>query len=363
MRIGVVGAGVAGALLAWRLRQAAPRIAVHLYTATPRGADATGASGGLVRGFECAPDACRVAAASLAELRADPALRAAAAYQEIGSVYLLPPGVDPAGSVPVLDELLPGSATVLAGAELAARYPFRDLPAGTTAVAERRAGYLSPARLRDAVLDRLAAAGLTIRAMPVRAVLPDPALVLADGTSAGYDTVVIAAGAWTPGLLAASGLPAEGLTTKQIQYTVYPGRSPGLGAFVDDGTGLYGRPAADGLLLGLPSDRWGVDPAGVRPDPRLVRQVAETARYRLGLPAATDRPLRTVASFDCYHDRPGLMLRATGAGAAVLTFTGGSGGAAKTALAASRTAAGTLATLFSVAQWRIPVRSGWLAPW
>jgi hypothetical protein len=53
------------------------------------------------------------------------------------------------------------------------------------------------------------------------------------------------------------------------------------------------------------------------------------------------RPIRTVAAFDCYSDPPGLTLRPTSI-PSVFTFTGGSGGAAKTALAASRLAAAAL---------------------
>ena len=319
MRVAVVGGGVAGALLAWRVRQLAPRIAVDVYTGTPTESDATGASGGLVRGFERALDACRLAADSLAELRGDPVLRESAGYREIGSIYLLPPDRDPSASVAVVDERLPGSATV--GAE-----------DGAIAVTERHAGYLSPARLRACVLSWLADGGVGIRPMPVVAVDPGPALRLADGTGIGYDAVVVAAGAWTPALLAASGLAAGGLRTKQIQYSVFRTRPARPSVFVDERTGLYGRPARDGeVLLGLPGDRWDVDPAEVRPDPALAERVAAVAGVR---------PHRTVASADCYHDPPGLELR--DAGAAVFTFTGGSGGAAKTVLAASRVAAAAL---------------------
>lgn len=341
MRVGVVGGGVAGALLAWRLRQAAPRTEVDVYTAGPAGGDATGASGGLVRGFERDTAAGRLAAASLAELHDDPVLRAAAGYRDVGSVYVLPPGADASGPVQVIEEALPGSATVLTGAELSARYPFRDLPDGVTAVVERHAGYLSPDRLRAAVLDWLADGGAMIRPVPVVAVERGPALRLADGTVAGYDAVVLAAGAWTPALLAASGLATGGLRVKQIQYTLYDGRPDGLGAFVWEHTGMWGRPAGEaGFLLGLPCDRWDVDPSAPRRDDALVERVTAQARELLGHPPAGHCPHRTVVSADCYREPPGLALCALGAG--LLTFTGGSGGAAKTVLAASRVAAATL---------------------
>jgi glycine/D-amino acid oxidase-like deaminating enzyme len=179
--------------------------------------------------------------------------------------------------------------------------------------------------------------------MPVVGLDPAPRLRLADGCTPDYDAVVVAAGAWTPALLAASGLATGGLRTKQIQYTVYQGQLARLGVFVDDITGLYGRRDGDRLFqLGLPCDRWDVDPTDLRPDAGLIEQVVARARCRLGRPMAGDHPVRTVVSSDCYHDPPGLVLREAGSGAPVFTFTGGSGGAAKTVLAASREAAAAL---------------------
>jgi glycine/D-amino acid oxidase-like deaminating enzyme len=223
---------------------------------------------------------------------------------------------------------------------LSGGYPFRALPAGTTAVVERHSGYFSPAALRAAVLAQLANHGVAIREAPVTGLDAAPGVRLADGTIADYDVVVVAAGAWTPALLAANGLRGDGLSTRQIQYSVFPAAPAGLGAFVDDTTGLYGRPAdGGGFQLGLPCDRCDVDPARLATDTGLVERVAARASSRLGLPSTG--PHRTVASSDCYHDPPGLALRPTGA-AAIHTFTGGSGGAAKTVLAVSRTVATAL---------------------
>ena len=342
MRVVFVGAGIAGALLAWRLHRSRPGVGVEVYAATPPGPDATGASGGLVRGFDRDAVAGRLAAISLAELRGDARLLAAAAYREVGSVYLLPPGSDPTGSVRLVEELLPGSAAVLTGAEITGRWPFRDLPAGTVAVAERDAGYLSPARLRDAVLGWLADAGVAVRTVAVAGVEPTPAVRVADGGTVACDVVVVAAGPWTPAVLRSSALPGQGLRTRQIQYQLYREGAAGLGAFVDDTCGLYGRPDGAGrMLLGVPGDRWDVEPGVVPADPAKIDLTADRARRRLGLPAG-GRPVRTVASCDCYHEQPGLALRQVLAGAPVFTFTGGCGGAAKTVLAASTAAAAAL---------------------
>ncbi|MEV0405008.1 FAD-dependent oxidoreductase [Actinoallomurus sp. NPDC050550] len=335
MRIAIIGGGIAGALLALRLRQASGRVEPVVYTGSS--ADASGASGGLTRAFESDPEACRAAAESLAELRASATLRDWAGFREIGSLYLLPAGADPAGPVAVVDELLPGSAAVLDRERLRQAYPFRDFPGGTLGVAERHAGHIHPDRLRAAALRD---PGISVRRTPVLAVSPKAEVRLPDGSAPGHDAVVVAAGAWTAGLLARSGLPAGGLRTKQIQYSVCAADIRGLGAFVDESTGFYGRPAGPGtFLLGLPGDRWDIDPDAVTPDADLIRRTVAHARDTFGVPVES---IRTVASFDCYHDPAGLRLRPVAAGAPVFTFTGGSGGAAKTILATSRIAAAAL---------------------
>ncbi|MGH3816009.1 MAG: FAD-dependent oxidoreductase, partial [Pseudonocardiaceae bacterium] len=199
MRIAIVGAGLAGAMLAWRLRLASHRIRADLFTGNPSmDADATAASGGLVRAFETGVAACQLAAESLAELHASSTLRQWADYQEVGSVYLPPHGADLTGPVKTVDSLVADSVAVLSRGELARRYPFRDLPAGTTGVVERRAGYLSPARLRAQVLADLVAANTVIHRLRVARVSTTPAVQLADGTTLCYDVVVVAAGARTP---------------------------------------------------------------------------------------------------------------------------------------------------------------------
>ncbi|MGY0231543.1 FAD-dependent oxidoreductase [Longispora urticae] len=332
MRIAIVGGGIAGAMLAWRLHtehRLVPDVFVGARPGTP---DATGASGGLVRGYETDPTVSRAAVEGLIELRDDPRLREWADYRDVGSTYLLAPGSDPGPSVGVVEDLLPGSIAV--GPAPAA---FRGVAAGTVAMTERHAGHLSPAALRAAVLTHLAGAGIPVRVRRVAAIAPGE-VRLADGTRHGYDTVVAAAGAWTPGLLTASGLPATDWRTKQIQFSVYARRAAGPGTFVDTASGLYGRPMDDGLLLGLHCDRWDVDPDATTPDLELAARVGVVAREVFG--ADLGAPVRTVAAFDCYHEAPGLTLRSLVPG--LLTFTGGSGGAAKTVLSASRTAARAL---------------------
>jgi glycine/D-amino acid oxidase-like deaminating enzyme len=160
-----------------------------------------------------------------------------------------------------------------------------------------------------------------------------------DGRAEDYDVVVLAVGAWTPAVLAAAGLPAGGYRTKSIQYVVHRVGDWRPPQFVDGVTGLFGRPTADGgLLLGLPTERWDVEPDRPPLDPALPDSAAElaTARFpalRLGAPG------RPVHSCDCYAGDPGLSLRRVVDAHPLFTFTGGAGGSAKTALAASSRAA------------------------
>lgn len=326
-RVLVVGAGVSGVLLARRLRDAgaeAVLIGPSDSGAAGRPADATAASGGLVRAFEPDPAARSLAAASLAELLGDPSLATAAGWRRTGSLYLLD-----AGSAAGVD-----GAEVLTRDEVAHRFGFAGLPDGTVGIWERLAGYLDPDRLRRTVLRGLDRTETT----PV-ARLDDRVVELRDGRRLTGDLVVVAAGAWTPRLLRAAGLPTS-LRTKHIQYACHATGRADLPCFVDETSGLYGRPAGPGrVLLGLPSDRWDVDPPAPEPDTALAARVRAVATQRL--PGLDPRPVGPpVSAADCYSEPAGLALRHVAG--AVHTFTGGSGGAAKTVLAASRLAATAL---------------------
>jgi glycine/D-amino acid oxidase-like deaminating enzyme len=332
-RVAVVGAGVAGTMLTLRLAERG--VLVDLFTGTrPRDADATGASGGLVRGYEPDPRAAALAAASVAELRSDPRMRDWSGYQEIGSVYVTTAADPPEpAALAAVHERLPGSLRVAPAEEL----PLRGTPDGATAVLERHAGFVSPARLRARVIAELPRIGVAVHTRHVTAVTG--ATVRTDTVGIdGYRSVVVAAGAWTPALVGGR------FTTRQIQYGLYPERVAGLPSFVDETSGLYGRPYEGGrTLLGLSSDRWGLRPDEVSQDERLAARVTACAADRLGL---RSRPEAVVASFDCYCEPAGLMLRRTGD---VLTFTGGSGGAAKSVVAASRAAAHDLVAVLGEA--------------
>lgn len=340
MHAAVVGAGLAGTLLAWRLA-GLPGCRVTLLG--PGGtADATAASGGLVRGFEVDPEASRTATESLVELLASPTLRAWSGYRETGSLYVCPDrsGVGPAGAV---EAELGGSVRLLSTVDIAREYGFAGLPGTAVGVAERQAGWFSPERLRSRVLRELARIGVARIAAPVSTLTPDGACVVRH-TERRYDRVVLATGRWTPALLDRSGLLSGGYRTKLIQYGVCRISGPPLPAFIDDTSGLYGRSTPDGAaLLGVPSDTWDVPADRPAPDRALAARVTAVAALRL--PGHRFGAARLTAAADCYINPPGLALRPVPGCSALFTFTGGSGGAAKTALAASRIAARQLTTV------------------
>ena len=345
MRACIVGAGLAGSLLAWRLARATTGWRIDLVAGDRRPGtgdrrpDATAVSGGAVRVYEPEPEQRRLAVDSMVELMGSRTLREWAGYRTARTVYL--GQRHDTAALADIEAALPGWAQVATPAELA-QEGWADVPGDAVAVVEPGAGFTSPDQLREAVL----ADGPVRRAVTVHEGTVDAITPREDGTVActvagqvrEYDLVVIAAGPWTPALLRASGLPADGYRTKSIQYTVYRTGDWRPPVFIDGVAGLYGRPTADGgLLLGQPSQQWDVDPDRPPVTPDLHDEAARLAgirfpRLRIG------EPVRRVGAADCYAAQPILSLRPV-QGSGLFTFSGGAGGSVKTALAASHRAA------------------------
>ena len=158
VRVCVAGGGLAGSLLAWRLAQLA-HVSVDLVLGRDRGSDATSASGGAVRAYESLAAQRQLAIASMTELLASPVLQRWANYQQATSVYIRDAVADLPAQVAEIQRELPGSAQTMPAAEAfgsTVRGPCWAGPPGV-AVVERQAGFVSPGRLRDALIADLAA--------------------------------------------------------------------------------------------------------------------------------------------------------------------------------------------------------------
>lgn len=344
MRIAIIGGGLAGSLLAWRLAQQPGDAELLLAPGPASAADATAASGGAVRAYEVNPEQRALALASMAELAADPVLRDWSGFSCCGSVYLPAAGTaqNLAGVVAEINATLDGSAE-LVDADQLARDGWAGLTADRIGILERQAGYLSPEGFRRAVLADLAGRRRVqlLSAGRVGELGPD-GFTLA-GERWRCDLTVLAAGAWTPSVLREAGFEAGDLTTKSIQYAIHQASGALSTTFVDDRSGLFGKPTPTGLLLGLPTTGWSAPPSGVPADLALAERAAALATSTFpGLRLHSVSP--PVAAIDCYAESGLLALRpVAGADGRLFTFTGGSGSAAKTVLAASRRAAGQLA--------------------
>lgn len=363
MRVCVVGGGIAGTLLAWRLA-AHPGVGrVVLAPGPPPGGtaaparDATAASGGVVRAFEPDTDQRRLCTESLAELLGSPLLRGWGGYTCTGFAYVRADRGGLAAAAAEIDAAVPGSVELVPGDELARR-GWAGLPPGSVALWERRAGRVALGRLRDAIAADLAGLRRATVLPAGRVSDVGPGRCSVGGRTVESDAVVLATGAWTPELLRSAGYPAEGYRTKAVQYTVHRASGPRPPAFLDESTGLYGTPVDDGMLLGLPTEAWGESSVAGPASAPLEAAAARLARTRFpGLrlgPAGT-----AVRAADCYRDPPRLALRPVAdTDGRLLTFTGGSGGAAKTALAASRRAATQLADAHRCRTPRPPSSTG-----
>ena len=335
-RICIIGGGIAGSLLAWRLA-GCDGLEVSLVTAIDR-PGATEASGGLLRCYDADRANASLAVRSVAELSQSLRLQAWATPRWVGSVQVCEEPVN----LSVLAEIerSHGGVDVLTPEELETTFGIRGTGPNDRAVLEHRAGYLDPAGLAFGARQDAAERGVRLIDGPVSRLEP-----AADG--AGYlpfdraDLVVVAAGAWSPKLLELSGLPSEPLRTKVLRYGIFRTAGVLLPPFVDEGSGLYGRPVDAGtMLLGLPTTEWEAAPDASTPlaDEAAIRQVAAArlGRLRVG------QLVRHAGAVDCYSPDSRLALRRPDAELPVFTFTGGSGGAAKTALAASSDAAAEL---------------------
>lgn len=205
MRIAVVGAGIAGLSTAWSLNKRGHE--VTLFEQAPQIPNPYAASGdqhriirrayagadGYARTISEAFEAWDEVWADLGTRHYAPcgALGVSQTPADAGDAYLR--GLDRIGS----------SYELYEPAEAARRYPFLDAAAIRYAYLNREGGALFPARIAADLARLLRERGATIREGTAVVAIDAEAgrLTLADGEQAGFDRIVVSAGAWVLKLL------------------------------------------------------------------------------------------------------------------------------------------------------------------
>lgn len=357
-RIAIVGGGVGGAAILEALTRAGigrPTLFEKKYAS----AGATGLSGGLVRVYHTDPFLADLAAESVPGLRLlDRALSSSIGYVQAGSLYL-----EAEHRVPRMREeverlrecfgrsLRDWPLRVLLPDEGKARFPAFEWAGVGAAVYEELAGYASPRQTTKALLSLATSRGAEVaEGTPVIEIKTRGGRVsgvrLASSSFAtdmvAADIVVVAAGAWSRDLLTGLGLAAP-LRTKRIQYNFLKvSGAPRHPAFIDDTTGVYGRPhEQDTSLIGMALDEWDVPL-----EPSAINSATSAAIHDAAIQRAPWLKGATVgggvSGFDAYtpdgHALLGFDERIEG----LFLATGWSGGGFKMALGIGRHVAAAL---------------------
>jgi glycine/D-amino acid oxidase-like deaminating enzyme len=228
---------------------------------------------------------------------------------------------------------------VIARAEIAALYPGLDIRADH-AVYEPCSGFMDPVATTRALADLGCAQGGEIREC---AQVCD--LAIAGGQIAGVDTdagrikaetVVLATGESTGGLLGRAGLRNDFLRAQLIQVTLFkaPRRLAGAPAFIDDETDTNGVfcPGLGGMYVGLPTgiSRESGDRLG-QLDQAHAEATRQAGLVRFGW-LADARPHGGLCHTDAYSDvTSGLIGACPGGPDGLFLATGFSGGGYKMA--------------------------------
>jgi sarcosine oxidase subunit beta len=241
--------------------------------------------------------------------------------------------------------------TALGPQELRELQPFAAVDDVGAAAYEPESGYADPVSTTLAFLEQARSHGLRI-AEGATAL----GLRVEDGRACGADTnlgaveartTVLAGGAWTAALLRGQGIELP-VRSREIGTCLVDGSAlppaPACLTYIDDVTGGYFRPDDTGaLVVGVPVDRWDVDPDAELP-PLEVAQL-EQARERLAhrIPLLEDAELLgTRPGFDAYtpdkHPLVGRLLELN----ELYVATGFSGGGFKIAPALGEAVAAEL---------------------
>lgn len=302
----VVGAGITGAAVAAQLaRHGAAPLVLEAAVAT-RGA--TGASGGMVRGYDPDPVVARYAEASLASY-ADPTAwySGTAPLHRTGAVTLAAAehAAEFDRAAAALRATVGADCTVVSGDDVQEVYGVHT--AGGIALVEPGAGWVDPVQvtelfLRQAVRDgaRLASG---VRLTAIRQPDDDVLLESTQGAVRATRAVVLAIGGWAARPPIGVQAPQLRVRTRAVQASVLrrPTGTRPHATFIDLRTGGYGKPVDEHTsLVGAPLLVWDEDPcADSSPDVEHHRHTLDVVRRNLPWTASAET-VRVVRSFDGY---------------------------------------------------------------
>ena len=290
MRVAIVGGGVIGLACAWELARAGVEVA--LFDAAPEAREASWAAAGMLaphHEYDEDGPLWRLGVASLARY---PAFLAALGIEPLAVDYRAEGGLLPALDAVDRTALAAKRAfltragvacTFLTGRDVRAREP--GLAADISEALDIPAASIDPRRLVAALRERCAALGVTLGYRRAIAAIEADAILLADGERVRCDQVVLASGAWTPALAAASGvvLPGEPVKGQLLRFAAPEGH---LRRFVHHHRAYLVPRAGGGVVVGATMVESGFDRAD---DPVAIAALAEGAR-RL-LPALAEAPI------------------------------------------------------------------------
>jgi len=342
MRVAVVGGGVIGLACAWELVRAGAE--VLLFDAAPEAREASWAAAGMLAPHHEYDDDGPLWRLGVASLARYPAFLAALGVEPEAVDYRATGGL-----LPVLDAAdrarlaakrafldRAGVACVpLAGQALRAREP--GLAADVVEALDIPASQIDPRRLTAVLRERCAALGVALGYRRPIAAIDGDGVLERDGNRVACDHVVLASGAWTPALAAASGvaLPGEPVKGQLLRFAAPDGL---LGRFVHHHRAYLVPRAGGGVVVGATMVRAGFDRAD---DPAAIAALATEARRLVpglagapivetwtglrprlqhGLPViATVRPGLTIATG---HYRNGILLTPISAAAVAALVLG-----------------------------------------
>ncbi|MFE6227896.1 NAD(P)/FAD-dependent oxidoreductase [Streptomyces sp. NPDC057854] len=346
--VAVVGGGIIGLATAERL--SARGLAVAVVDAAGIAGGATGASGGLVRAFDLSASRRRPAAAGL-----DVYLRRGhrgtwPAVRRQGSLSLVARADLPRAEAAVADLGAAGhQAEILAGRDLATRFPALDIPGDLVAVHEPHAGWLPAGPVAHAMARD---AGPRLRLVPARAthLLTSGSRVTGVHTTAGpvhARAVLLAAGAGSTPLAATVGVHLP-LRTRAVGYCLFrvgePADPTALPALVDTTTGAWLRPwGSDALVLAGVSAQETDVPETVRPGVPAQEEERVRAVVRHRCPLLATAPLAGgVTAYDAMAPTGDGEVAVPAGPDGLVTATGWNGGGFKAAPAIGELAAARL---------------------